>query len=410
MTNAAVFTRTDAVSPKPGLRARIARRIEADVRRVGGRIQMGSLKVILPTGTVLNFGEGAPFGEVTVKDWGALTALWARGDVGWGEAYVAGLWDSPCIETLAAVTMLNKQAFEGPLRPNLAARIAFRLTDRIVRRNNRAGSERNIRAHYDVGDDFYRLWLDASMTYSSALFSEGEDDLARAQALKCQRLLDITAGTGPRLLEIGCGWGGFAEAAADAGRDVTAITVSPAQHAYASARLGARADVRLQDYRDIEGQYDAIVSVEMIEAVGERYWPRYFQTLRDRLAPTGRAALQAIVVDDATFPKYRSRSDFIRQHTFPGGMLPSPGEIRKAAREAGLEVDSIFSFAEDYARTLRIWLQAFEAALPEIRALGYDDAFVRSWRYYLAISAATFAYGQTDVVHVALRHRSSADA
>lgn len=410
MINVATFPRETAGLSRPGLGARIVRRIEQDIRRIGGHIQTGTLKVSLPTGAVLSFGAGAPKGEVTINDWGALTALWARGDVGWGEAYVAGLWDSPCIESLAAVTMLNRQAFEGALTPNLAARLAFRLTDRIFRRNNKAGSSRNIRAHYDVGDEFYRLWLDDSMTYSSALFAGGDDDLGRAQDRKCQRLLEMTAGAGSRLLEIGCGWGGFAEAAAEAGRDVVAITVSPAQHAYAARRLGDRADIRLQDYRDVKGQYDAIVSVEMIEAVGERYWPRYFKTIAERLNKDGKAALQAIVVDDAAFPKYRARSDYIRQYTFPGGMLPSPGEIEKAATNAGLEVFASFSFAEDYARTLRIWLATFETKLPEIRALGYDDKFIRSWRYYLAICAATFAYGQTDVIHIGLQHKSDQNA
>lgn len=381
-----------------------ADRLRRKAESIGDRIRHGAIDLTLPSGAELRLGSGAPSTALTLNDWGAASALAAKGDIGWGEAYMAGLWDCDDIEALAKLALQNDGAFGDALRPGALRRAAFLATDRILRRNDRAGSARNIQAHYDVGDDFYRLWLDESMTYSSGLFGSPDDDLADGQQRKYQRLLDVTEEAGSRTLEIGCGWGGFAEAAADAGRDLTAITISPRQHAYATARLDGRADIRLCDYRDVEGQFDSIVSIEMIEAVGERYWPAYFDVLKKRLAPGGVAAIQAIIVEDAHFPTYRRRSDFIRQHIFPGGILPSPGAMETAAREAGLSMRNMFRFGADYAHTLRVWLERYEAALPRIRALGYDEAFIRGWRYYLAICAACFAIGRTDVVHVEFVH------
>ncbi|MFZ8898092.1 MAG: class I SAM-dependent methyltransferase [Alphaproteobacteria bacterium] len=372
--------------------------------KIGERTDRGSLQVIYPSGKAQVIGSGEPRAEVTIKHWGAISALVSKGDVGWGEAYLEGLWDSPDIEALARFTIDNAAAFEAELSANPLKRLFLIFSDRIIRRNNRKGSVRNITAHYDVGDDFYRLWLDETMTYSSALFSNASDDLATAQKRKYQRLLDITATAGKKTLEIGCGWGGFAELAVEAGRDLTAITISPRQHHYATQRLKNEADIQLKDYRDIKGKFDSIVSIEMIEAVGEQYWPRYFKTIKDCLADHGKAAIQAIVVEDSYFPIYRSRSDFIRQHVFPGGMLLSPQKIQESAENAGLKVDGLFRFGKDYAKTLRLWLDKFEASLSEIHALGYDDRFVRVWRYYLAICAATFSSGRTDVMQIELSH------
>ena len=372
--------------------------------KIGERTERGSLQVIYPSGKAQVIGSGEPRAEVTIKHWGAISALVSKGDVGWGEAYLEGLWDSPDIEALARFTIDNAAAFEAELSANPLKRLFLIVSDRIIRRNNRKGSVRNITAHYDVGDDFYRLWLDETMTYSSALFSNASDDLATAQKRKYQRLLDITATAGKKTLEIGCGWGGFAELAVEAGRDLTAITISPRQHHYATQRLKNEAVIQLKDYRDIKGKFDSIVSIEMIEAVGEQYWPRYFKTIKDCLADHGKAAIQAIVVEDSYFPIYRSRSDFIRQHVFPGGMLLSPQKIQESAENAGLKVDGLFRFGKDYAKTLRLWLDKFEASLSEIHALGYDDRFVRVWRYYLAICAATFSSGRTDVMQIELSH------
>ncbi len=387
-------------STEAGVLRALARRLV----KIGERTERGSLQVIYPSGKAQVIGSGEPRAEVTIKHWGAISALVSKGDVGWGEAYLEGLWDSPDIEALARFTIDNAAAFEAELSANPLKRLFLIVSDRIIRRNNRKGSVRNITAHYDVGDDFYRLWLDETMTYSSALFSNASDDLATAQKRKYQRLLDITATAGKKTLEIGCGWGGFAELAVEAGRDLTAITISPRQHHYATQRLKNEADIQLKDYRDIKGKFDSIVSIEMIEAVGEQYWPRYFKTIKDCLADHGKAAIQAIVVEDSYFPIYRSRSDFIRQHVFPGGMLLSPQKIRESAENAGLKVDGLFRFGKDYAKTLRLWLDKFEASLSEIHDLGYDDRFVRVWRYYLAICAATFSSGRTDVMQIELSH------
>ena len=384
--------------------ASVLRALARRLVKIGERSERGSLQVIYPSGKAQLIGSGEPRAEVTIKHWGAISALVSKGDVGWGEAYLDGLWDSPDIEALARFTIDNAAAFEAELSANPLKRLFLIVSDRIIRRNNRKGSVRNITAHYDVGDDFYRLWLDETMTYSSALFSNTSDDLATAQKRKYQRLLDITATAGKKTLEIGCGWGGFAELAVEAGRDLTAITISPRQHHYATQRLKNEADIQLKDYRDIKGKFDSIVSIEMIEAVGEQYWPRYFKTIKDCLADHGKAAIQAIVVEDSYFPIYRSRSDFIRQHVFPGGMLLSPQKIQESAENAGLKVDGLFRFGKDYAKTLRLWLDKFEASLSEIHDLGYDDRFVRVWRYYLSICAATFSSGRTDVMQIELSH------
>ena len=364
----------------------------------------GSLTVITPEGHRHRFGTGRPEAEMEIHDWSAIAAFAARGDIGLGEAYIDGLWDSPDIDALTQLAFANEDAFAGHLHGSLWNRAMFLVTDRLMRRNSRRGSARNIKAHYDVGNDFYRLWLDESMTYSSALFDRGSDSLETAQARKYQRLLDATAAGDGRTLEIGCGWGGFAEAAANDGRDLTAITISPAQKAFAEARLGGRGRIDLRDYRDVQGKFDSIVSIEMIEAVGERYWPTYFRKIKSSLTDSGAAALQAITVKDEIFADYRRRSDFIRHYTFPGGMLLAPAQIRKQAARAGLEAHNMFHFGQDYAETLRRWTRRFEEAAPKIRALGYSEGFLRSWRFYLDICAAAFSTGRTDVVHVELRH------
>lgn len=364
-------------------------------------IRHGRLDLITPEGHRHRFGTDGPEAEIRITDWALTRALVTRGDVGLGESHIAGHWNSPDLEALLTLAIRNRDHLGGLGRQGWLSSLRMRLTDRL-RANSLAGSSRNIRAHYDVGNEFYQLWLDPGMSYSAALFA-GTDDLETAQTRKNDRILSRLA-PGERILEIGCGWGGFAERAAGTGRHVTGLTLSPAQKGYADARLDGRAEIRLQDYRRAGGQFDNIVSVEMIEAVGERYWPTYFATLKARLAPGGRAVLQAITVPDAEFSIYRTRSDFVRQHIFPGGMLPSPAILRHHAAQAGLDLRDSFSFGQDYARTCRLWAARMAEAAPRIRRLGYDQAFLRGWRYYLEGCAATFATGRTDVVQVDYGH------
>ena len=365
-------------------------------------ITKGSLSLTTPEGEKFHFGAGTPEAEMQIFDWSVVTATAASGDIGLGETYVAGLWETDSIDRLTQVALLNLDAFGDFAYASFWKSLKFRTIDRLLRANSKRGSSRNIQAHYDVGNEFFQLWLDPGMTYSAALFDEGCDDLGRAQTRKYDRILEPLKGES--LLEVGCGWGGFAERAADRGHRVTGLTISPSQKGYADARLDGRAEILLRDYRDVQGKYDNIVSIEMIEAVGERYWPTFFATLKARLAEGGRAMVQAITVPDDYFKTYRQSSDYIRQYTFPGGMLLSNAAIAKAAAGAGLVVRENFAFGQDYARTCATWQRRMEAETPRIKGLGYNEAFLRSWRFYLGICAASFAVGQTDVVQVELAH------
>lgn len=383
----------------------ITNRVKSEFLDSCATITRGSLQLTTPEGDVHHFGTGAPEAEMVLRDWSVVTALAARGDIGLGETYVAGLWDSPSVDILVQVALLNRDEFARFVHGDRWHALKYRAVDRILRANSPRGAARNIRAHYDVGNEFYQLWLDPSMTYSSGIFAEGADDepLMDAQTRKYDRILQKLS-PGEKVLEIGCGWGGFAERAAELGRRVTGLTISPSQKGFADARLDGRADIRLLDYRHASGTFDNIVSIEMIEAVGERYWPTYFDTLRLRLAEGGRAMVQAITVPDSYFETYRKGSDYIRQYTFPGGMLLSNQVIADQAAKAGLAVQDSFAFGRDYARTLRRWRRSLDAETDRIRALGFSDAFLRNWQFYLDICAASFSTGQTDVVQVELTH------
>lgn len=367
------------------------------------QIKHGSLHLTDPEGQSHYFGAGAPEAEMKINDWSAISAAAARGDVGLGEAFVAGLWDTPSVQTFTEMALLNLEEFSGYAYASFWNALKFRVVDRILRVNSKRGAARNIRAHYDVGNEFYQTWLDETMTYSSAIFEGDAEDLSQAQTRKYDRILNKLSG-GERVLEIGCGWGGFAERAADQGRNVTGLTISPSQKGFADARLDGRAEIRLQDYRETGGTFENIVSIEMIEAVGERYWPTYFSTIKQRLAEGGHAMVQAITVPDDYFPTYKKGSDFIRQYTFPGGMLLSDEVIKKQAAAAGLRVNESFGFGTHYAKTCATWDDRLQDALPRLKTLGYEGAFIRNWRYYLGICAAAFSTKQTDVVQVDLVH------
>jgi len=373
------------------------------------RMQHGRLTLVTPRGNTLQFGHGEPHARMQLNNWNVCSASLARGDIGFAESFIAGDWQTDQLATLMRVLLANRQAIEKAIYGRWWGQLAYRLRH-LLNRNSKAGSRRNIHAHYDLGNAFYSLWLDPSMTYSSALFGQDPaQTLQQAQEAKYQRILDeLALPAGARVLEIGCGWGGFAELAARAGLHVTGLTLSTEQLAWAQRRLddaglGAQADFRLQDYRDERGQFDAIVSIEMFEAVGEAYWPAYFETLRRCLKPGGRAVVQTITIDDALFDRYRQGTDFIQQYIFPGGMLPCPSGFERSARKADLTVDTAFAFGPDYARTLAEWGQAFRQQWPRIAAQGFDVPFARTWAFYLAYCEAGFAQGATDVVQFTLR-------
>jgi cyclopropane-fatty-acyl-phospholipid synthase len=365
----------------------------------------GALELVTPDGTTHHFKGSKPGAQGVwhIYDWKVVEALASRGDIGLGETYTDGLWDSPDLDTLFQLFIDNLDGLDRYAHGNLFSRLWFVLTNRVLRRNSVSGSSGNIRSHYDVGNEFYKLWLDPSMTYSSALY-DGTHSLEEAQLNKYQRILNNIESSRKNILEVGCGWGGFAEQAARQGHNLTGITISPEQHAFASSRMQNRAAIKLQDYRHTGGTFDAIVSIEMFEAVGMQYWGTYFQTLKKRMDRDGVAMVQAITVKDHAFDSYVTQSDYIRHYVFPGGMLPSLKRLREAAGEAGLSCKDVFCFGQDYARTLRDWLIRFNHAEPEIRQLGHDTRFIRSWRLYLSMCAASFARERTNVMQVKLVH------
>ncbi|HEY5348004.1 MAG TPA: cyclopropane-fatty-acyl-phospholipid synthase family protein [Rhizomicrobium sp.] len=379
--------------------------IEKSWRAAVGRLEYGTLQFTDPKGEVTIFkgAQPGPQARFQIDDWDVLRRILARGDIGLGEEYIAGNWHTDNIERLVSLFLLNLDRLENFSDGNLFNRIGFVIHNALLRRNSISGSARNIKAHYDVGNEFYALWLDRSMTYSSALYL-GCDGLEDAQQKKYSRILSKFGGPRASVLEIGCGWGGFAERAAQENHNVTALTISPAQHRFAAERLGGRADIRLEDYRKTKGTFDVIVSIEMFEAVGEHYWPQYFACLAERLKRGGRAIVQTITIRDEIFENYRSRSDFIRHYVFPGGMLPSLGRFCLEAERAGLKCADVFAFGRDYARTLREWSERMQARRAEIMALGHDQHFLRNWEFYLGICAAAFDVARTDVVQVELVH------
>ncbi|MDO6461661.1 cyclopropane-fatty-acyl-phospholipid synthase family protein [Granulosicoccaceae sp. 1_MG-2023] len=335
-----------------------------------------------------------------------LKRLALRGTVGLAEGYMDGDWETPDLPALLTLLARNEAAILGnPYGTPLA------LLDRVrhqFNKNNRRGSRRNIAYHYDLGNDFYRLWLDAGMSYSAALFRrkdrQASEPLEDAQDRKYQRLLDeCGAKAGEHILEVGCGWGGFAEYAARRGIRVTGITLSREQHDYAIARLAAAglsdlSKIRLQDYRDVQGSFDHIISIEMMEAVGESYWQTYFDKLSSCLKPGGTLGLQVITIDEAIFPLYRQTPDFIQLYVFPGGMLPTRTHLADLGRSSGLEAGNEKRYGADYAGTCRNWLARFNNNSSKLDALGYDASFLRRWRFYLSYCIAGFSIGSIDVI------------
>jgi cyclopropane-fatty-acyl-phospholipid synthase len=377
---------------------------EALLRRMFRELACGQLVVDTPAGDRLVFDgdRPGPQARLTIHSWRCIWRLATDWDIGFAEAYRAGEWSSPNVASLLRFASDNKAAKE-PLRPLRVPRFWLKLRH-ALNRNSRRGSRRNIAAHYDLGNGFYEQWLDAGMTYSSGLFSSAGQTLEEAQGAKLDRVIDMLGLTGGEtVLEIGCGWGGLAERLMDRHNcALTAVTLSGEQLAFAQRRLRNRAhsgycDLRLQDYRDVRGTFDRIVSIEMLEVVGEAYWPTYFEKLRDSLRPGGSAVLQVITIDDARFENYRRRPDFIQKYIFPGGMLPTTRILEREIAKAGLQRVANEFFGESYARTLEEWRLRFQKAWPKIEALGFGDRFKGTWEYYLAYSQVGFETGALNV-------------
>jgi cyclopropane-fatty-acyl-phospholipid synthase len=375
------------------------------------RLRFGALEIRMPGQPPRLFSgpEPGPTGVLEIRDRQVFRRLLSRGDLGFAEAYIAGEWTSPDLTTLLMCLGINLDSFQSMERGRAFLRWGQALYQRLARRNHRAGSRRNIAYHYDLGNDFYSLWLDPAMTYSAANYPTGKEDLTTAQLLKYDRLLAKTgAGPGDHILEVGCGWGGFAiRAAQTLGCRVTGITVSREQLAWARQRaeeagVSHRVEFLLQDYRDLREQFDHIISIEMFEAVGEAYWSSYFQVLRNCLRPGGRVVLQIITIDEQHFERYRKDVDFIRKYIFPGGVLPSPDALAQCYQSAGFHASESEFRGRDYARTLSLWAQRFEASRAQVSEQGFGEDFLRMWHYYLAYCEAGFLSGRIDLLQTVL--------
>lgn len=375
-------------------------------------VRTGSLTLTLPDGLNVTYGDlmgPGPHATMIVRHSRVARRLLMGGEMGFAESYLDGDWETDDLPVFFDFVFANEKA----LREDIAGITPVRWANKLRHRfnaNTRRGAKRNISYHYDLGNAFYASWLDPTMTYSSALFEREDQSLSEAQLAKYRRLArELDLKPGQRVLEIGCGWGGFAEVAAkEFGCDVTGITLSREQLSYARERLkkaglGDKASFELCDYRDLRGEFDRIASIEMFEAVGEEHWPAFFNAVRNRLKPGGRAGLQVITVDDARFERYRRRVDFIQRYIFPGGMLPSPSVFKKRLEGAGLELVGRHFFGQSYARTLAQWRRTFFAAWNSIEPMGFDTRFKRMWDYYLSCCEASFKVGHTDVGQFVLR-------
>lgn len=387
-----------------------------------GHMRTGSLDVQWPDGTMTHVGKAgaSPRAGVRLHDWGVCGQVLKSGDIGFAESFIAGQWSTPDLTALLSVLIANREQIESVIYGHWLGRLVYRIKH-LLNRNTRSNSRKNIHAHYDLGNDFYRLWLDGSMNYSSAWFQgDYAQPLRQAQDAKVRRAL-TQAGVldGPpaqRVLEIGCGWGALAEMAAqEAQAKVVGVTLSTEQLAWAQARCEhlkdaqgkPLTDLRLQDYRDIkDGPYDAILSIEMFEAVGQAYWPGYFQNVARLLKQGGRACIQTITIRDDLFERYSQSTDFIQQYIFPGGMLPSDAQFRAHAERAGLQVIEAADFGPDYAETLRRWHVAFKRHENEVKAQRFDERFMRIWEFYLCYCEAAFDMRNTSVVQYTLAHHA----
>ena len=383
------------------------------------QLSSGHLKMILPDGNIREFGNksDALHAEIQILDWSVFKQVLSHGDIGFAESYIRGEWNTPDLKSILEIAIRNRTILEKAIYGNWYGSILYRIKH-WLRDNSKTGSRKNIHAHYDLGNSFYSLWLDPTMSYSSAWFSEGDkQSLADAQRAKITRILQsLETKPGDHVLEIGCGWGGVMEEALRSNIGITGLTLSTEQKVFAQERLQQVQsqiihvnpfEVRLQDYRDCQEQFDGIASVEMFEAVGEKHWPEYFQTIAKCLKPDGKACIQTIVIAEELFERYRLNTDFIQQYVFPGGMLPSRTAFKESAAKVGLQIEGEFAFGTDYAKTLCLWRDSFNQQLEKVHQLGFDEAFVRLWNFYLMYCAAGFSERNIDVVQFTLSHKPS---
>jgi cyclopropane-fatty-acyl-phospholipid synthase len=401
-----------SIEAEPGAGRGLAGLAGLALQKALSLIEVGRLVIELPSGAkVERVGDrSGPQAEIRLNNWRALRRFALGGDLGFAGAYLDEDWSTADLTALFELVALNGVRFMQAVQGSAPLR-AFHWLAHRAKANTRRRSRRNIEAHYDLGNEFYRLWLDAKMIYSSAIFGSAHTTLEQAQEAKLQRIVDRLQLAGDdSVLEIGCGWGGLATKIAQGGAArVTGVTISPAQLDLARAlvrdeALGDRVELRLQDYRDVEGRFDKIVSVEMLEAVGREYMPRYFDTIRERLKPGGLCVLQAITIAEDRFADYCRRPDFIQRYIFPGGFLPSKSFMRDAIERAGLKLTAVENFGESYALTLREWRRRFLQAWPEIEKLGFGPSFKRLWEYYLCYCEAGFRCGAIDVGIYSLSH------
>ena len=378
-------------------------------------LHCGRLTLTLPDGSQHQFSGAmsGPDSDLTIHTESALRRLLHDGKMGFCEAFMDGEASSQSLPTLIELAVLHDKYLENALKTNIFRQAGLRLFH-TLRRNNKPGSAKNIAHHYDIGNSFYEAWLDPTMTYSSAVFDSETDDLTTAQLNKYKRLAELAdIQSGDRVLEIGCGWGGFAKFVSQhIGAHVTGITISQAQLAYAKASLAEaglqnKVDLKLMDYRDLQGRFDKIVSIEMFEAVGQAYWPVYFDTISRMLKSGGRAVIQSITIDHDAFQSYRDQPDFIQRYIFPGGMLPSMPMLQTPVAQAGLELVAENGYASDYARTLQEWRARFLAAWPSLAGDKFDNRFKRMWELYLAYCEGGFRAGMIDVKQILLMHKSN---
>lgn len=378
-------------------------------------LHCGRLTLTLPDGSQHQFSGAmsGPDSDLTIHTESALRRLLHDGKMGFCEAFMDGEASSQSLPTLIELAVLHDKYLENALKTNIFRQAGLRLFH-MLRRNNKLGSAKNIAHHYDIGNSFYEAWLDPTMTYSSAVFDSETDDLTTAQLNKYKRLAELAdIQPGDRVLEIGCGWGGFAKfVSKHIGAHVTGITISQAQLAYAKASLAKaglqnKVDLKLMDYRDLQGRFDKIVSIEMFEAVGQAYWPVYFDTISRMLKSGGRAVIQSITIDHDAFQSYRDQPDFIQRYIFPGGMLPSMPMLQSPVAQAGLELVAENGYASDYARTLQEWRARFLAAWPSLAGDKFDNRFKRMWELYLAYCEGGFRAGMIDVKQILLMHKSN---